>query len=797
MNPLDIIEQKLHDAGRNVKRRGQTLQAQCPAHQDTNPSLSIGEGTTRDIVIHCHAGCTPDQIMAALEMKWSDLNPPATTDTAEQIWPYHDEHGTLIYQVVRKPGKRYLQRRPVGNDWEWNLKGVERTLYRLPATIQAIKNRQPIWIAEGEKDVDRLVAAGVAATCNSGGAGKFTPNMADWLRGATDITIVADRDQPGADHAATIAALLDERGIPNRTVEAREGKDTTDHFAAGHGLDNFATVNTDGWTDPTPLATIPEPLPFPVDVLPDWVAAQARQVADELQAPVDLPAQLAISALSAIYSKRYRVHIRATWYEPLCTYLATALDPTVGKSPAVARMLGPIKRLEKELIETSAAARDDRATLRKALQKDLDRLIHQGSSAMSEAYSVAAELRDKPELHEPRLIADDVTPEKLAILMQRQGGRLAIISTEGDLFNMMAGKYKDTADLAIYLKAWSADDHITDRVNRETVSLTEAHLTIGITVQPGVLRKVARNEEMRDLGLTARFMFSLPDDRVGWRDMARRSTWDQQIEARYGTMLRQMHSQSTAGETEVQTLTMTDDARELFTTFRQQLEERRRKGGDLETLRAWSGKMESTVIRVAGLLHLADGHDDTVIGAEAMRRSITLGVYWLSHAKLVEGLWSADRTVDAADQVLDWVRRKGRKEFTVRDVHRGLQSVFPTVRDVVAPLEMLTECGWLRCDADLETSVGKPGVPSPTLTTHPRLSSFRNNHVSHVSHVTKEHFSESIYLYTAGAERTPHDMTDMTDRCPRDATGTQPTPTNHTTTQSDDPLDDPLDDPPW
>lgn len=46
--------------------------AQCPAHEDSSPSLSI-RVTDDKLLVHCHAGCSPDDILAALDLKWGDL----------------------------------------------------------------------------------------------------------------------------------------------------------------------------------------------------------------------------------------------------------------------------------------------------------------------------------------------------------------------------------------------------------------------------------------------------------------------------------------------------------------------------------------------------------------------------------------------------------------------------------------------------------------------------------------------------------------------------------------------------
>src|SRR5262249_32479175 len=40
--------------------------AKCPAHDDRNPSLSIGEGKDGQVLVNCFAGCSPKTGIAAL-----------------------------------------------------------------------------------------------------------------------------------------------------------------------------------------------------------------------------------------------------------------------------------------------------------------------------------------------------------------------------------------------------------------------------------------------------------------------------------------------------------------------------------------------------------------------------------------------------------------------------------------------------------------------------------------------------------------------------------------------------------
>jgi hypothetical protein len=140
----------------------------------------------------------------------------------EAEYDYTDEHGKLIFQAVRygyrrggsrvvsedgKPKKSFAQRRPDGSSWVWNLKDVRPVPYRLPQLIEAIADDRTIFIPEGEKCVDRLIAAGLAATCNAAGAGKWREELTEHFAGAK-VVILPDNDEAGRNHGALVAEKL-------------------------------------------------------------------------------------------------------------------------------------------------------------------------------------------------------------------------------------------------------------------------------------------------------------------------------------------------------------------------------------------------------------------------------------------------------------------------------------------------------------------------------------------------------------------------------------------------------------
>ena len=176
-------------------------QVRCPCHDDKTASLTITKGRDKWLV-HCHAGCDVGDILAAVGLSFAELN-IGDYSPISSTYEYFDGNGVLLYTVHRGAGKKFLQQ---AADGSWSLKGVERTLYRLPELLAA-DPAETVYICEGEKDVDCARRLGGVATCNSGGAGKWLDSLSHYLAGRR-VVVVPDNDGPGRAHGEKVAASL-------------------------------------------------------------------------------------------------------------------------------------------------------------------------------------------------------------------------------------------------------------------------------------------------------------------------------------------------------------------------------------------------------------------------------------------------------------------------------------------------------------------------------------------------------------------------------------------------------------
>ena len=232
-------------------------QCKCPAHPDDNPSLSISEGKDGRILLHCHAGCTTEQIVAAMGLQMTDLFQPKEKPRIVEIYDYTNENGVLLFQKCKYFPKDYRLRRPDGNNgFKWNMKGVERVMFRLPELIAAKAADKIVFVAEGEKDANAFSRFDLFATCNPGGASEWLPKFAESLYGAR-IVVVADKDKVGREHAQKIAESLHGKvkallvmEMPNR--DNHKVKDFYDWIVAGGTKEELRdmVIKAPQWTPP-------------------------------------------------------------------------------------------------------------------------------------------------------------------------------------------------------------------------------------------------------------------------------------------------------------------------------------------------------------------------------------------------------------------------------------------------------------------------------------------------------------------------------------------------------------------
>lgn len=495
---------------------------------------------------------------------------------------------------------------------------------------------------------------------------------------------------------------------------------------------------------------------FPLVVFPTWIQDFCAAVTEAMQTPPDLAGMLALSVLSTACARRVGVRAWNGWEEPVCLFTVTSLGPGNRKSVVFRAMMGPLLKFEQELAEKAEAEIFQAQARQDILKQQIEEAKRktakiQGEHAIRQAFSEIEDMgRALQELvvpARPKLIVDDVTPETIASILADQGGRLAVLSPEGDIFGIMAGRYTSgPPNLGVYLKAHAGD---TIRVDRRTRSehVRQPALTMGITTQPEVMRSFGSNSAFRGQGLLARFLYAIPKSTVGTR-VSESEPIPDHVKATYFhrmlLLLEQMHSvhsvHSVQSDQSVHSGTPTDhqdstnilyieisiEAKNRLVRFMDWLEPQIGPYGTLEHVADWAAKLAGAVLRIAGLLHMADTlgqngqNGQNTISDNVMARAISLAHYLLPHAQAAYAEIGASPSIEAAKYILRWIEKNGAHIFKQRDCYRGVRGhLFKSADDCDEPLRLLADHGYIR-EIDQEDRAGKTGrKPSATYEVNP------------------------------------------------------------------------------
>ncbi|MDC0774037.1 YfjI family protein [Streptomyces sp. HD] len=484
------------------------------------------------------------------------------------------------------------------------------------------------------------------------------------------------------------------------------------------------------WEDPIPLTGRRERPSFPAHVLPAWLGEFVTAVAQETQTPVDLGGSVALAVLATAAGGRSVVHVRGNWREPTNVYTVVALPPANRKSAVFALLTNPLYEAEKQLktamqpviVEAELTARLAKEAADKAAAKAASADGDKREDMVATAVGLAQTADTLTVPAEPVLLADDSTPETVTSLMAEQGGRLSVMSAEGGIFDIIAGRYSGAPNMEVFLKGHAGDRL---RVNRQTRReyIDAPALTIGLAVQPDVLRDIGKVKGFEGRGLLARFLYSLPVSTVGEREIITDPV-PEQTAATYTAKVIDL-TLSLAEWTDPAVIQLTPEADTALIAYQKRIEPQlKARGGTLGHISNWAGKLAGATARMAALLHLAEhggnGYAHPVTEA-TMRAAIELGEYYTAHALAVFDVMGADPVLSRARSVLEVLKDNGWEDVSRRDVFSIVsRSEFPSVADLEPALALLEDHGYLRSYQPKKT--GKRGrPPAPHLQAHPSL----------------------------------------------------------------------------
>lgn len=223
MSSIKNLLSKLH----NVVKKNHNIwrwQCDCPAHEDTHKSLSVGTANGR-VLLYCFAGCQHKDIVKAIGIDVRNIkSTPVVKQKPVKVWqasyyvamslPWPVTHGWsyqhadgshafAVYRLKAPHGKEIRPVKPVDGGYTFGLPPAPRPLYRLPEILTS----DVVVVCEGEKAADAVVSAGYQATTSVGGASAMSKT--DWSPIAEKRVIIwPDNDKAGVLYAQAVREIL-------------------------------------------------------------------------------------------------------------------------------------------------------------------------------------------------------------------------------------------------------------------------------------------------------------------------------------------------------------------------------------------------------------------------------------------------------------------------------------------------------------------------------------------------------------------------------------------------------------
>jgi replicative DNA helicase len=497
----------------------------------------------------------------------------------------------------------------------------------------------------------------------------------------------------------------------------------------------------EAWEEPIPLLRVDVP-PFPTEALPECLREFVEAEAIATQTPPDLSAMLELSVCSFACSKKAIVFVRPGHEEPLNLFTVIALPPANRKSAVFRDIARPLQEAERaemircgpEVARSQSMHRVAQEALRKAEARAAKVLDAEG--AVEEVAQLSEGLHAMRPKAAPKFVVEDCSPERLATLLAEQGGRIAVLAPEGDVFDLMAGRYSATgsANFGVFLKGHAGDDIRVDRVGRPSDFVSRPALTVGLAVQPEVIRGLMQKPGFHGRGLLARFLYSMPVSLLGRREIGAAPVPERVIEAYRERVLSLMAipiRTDDQGEAVPRILQLEPDALEVLEQFEAWLEPQLGEFGELGYMADWAGKLVGAIVRIVGILRMVEDPQNLEseggwITRAQVERGIKIGRYLIPHARAAYGEMGGDPVVSEASYILAWIQNQGNQSFTKRDAFLAMRGRFKKVVAMEPALSLLTDHFFIRALPE-DPNRGAGRKPSPTYEVNPALCA-QNSH---------------------------------------------------------------------
>jgi len=416
---------------------------------------------------------------------------------------------------------------------------------------------------------------------------------------------------------------------------------------------------------------------IPANILPSPLKEFAQELANSTETPEGMAVMAILSVLATTLQGKFEVKAQegAGYKETVNLYTLTTLPPANRKSAVLNTCIAPLAEWEKEqreVLEPEIKRQKSRHESEKKLIDDMRKKLKSNgdsSALIEEIANKEAELKTPESL--PRLFVNDITPESLASMVAEQKNKMSVFSDEGGIVETMSGLYSGgNSNIDILLKGWDGGYLRQKRKDRELE--INPLLTINLNVQPIIIQNLGSKKAYSGKGLLERFLYCLPKSKLGYRtnDKAPVSL---QTRNNYNHKIRELLNIPYQEDPTI--LTLNDEAYQEWREFQNTIEVDLRADGRLAICQGWGGKICGHVLRIAGLLHVAQyGNLASKIDKSTVGKALELCSLLTFHAISAFSTMEVDPDIRDAKEILRWICDNDLKSFIKAELTKRMQN---------------------------------------------------------------------------------------------------------------------------
>lgn len=440
------------------------------------------------------------------------------------------------------------------------------------------------------------------------------------------------------------------------------------------------------WTQPLPLQEGATLCPWPKQVFPEPFETFVNELSRSTETPIELAAMITLSAIATAAQQKYQVQVKSDYAEPVNIWSLPILPPASRKSRVYSEVTAPLREWEFEQKKINEPLIQIAISKHKTMEARLKNLRANAAKAENEIdfnklqadiLQLEQSMVDIPTY--PQIWTGDVTPEHLGNIMASNNEAMAVLNDEGGIFDILSGLYSDgKANIDLFLQSHSASPVRVDRGSRPPILMNRPVLTMGLTVQPQIIKTICSNKTFRGRGLLGRFLYVIPKSNIGQRTLEEPSM-EHAIALAYRSSIRAIiHHPPSNDAKSTHNLSLSIEAYSKWLEYAKCVE--MLMGEELAVLSHitdWAGKLPGAIARIAALIHIMRyAHSSPwqySISLEDMTGAVKIGHTLSSHARAVFELIETETSPSIALAIMNWVKSERIEQFSFRDCQRRLR----------------------------------------------------------------------------------------------------------------------------